>query len=136
LEFFLTRTYPGKAIRAITQDREAGMLMAINTERLSLFCFGFGTALAGIGGSLAGILNVITPTMGFPFLVKAFVVMMIGGLGNMMGCLYAGLLLGVLEFIGAHLFGEGYRSAIEYVILIVFLLLVSLGYLRKVRGAL
>lgn len=136
LEFFLTRTYPGKAIRAITQDREAGMLMAINAERLSLFCFGLGTALAGIGGSLAGILNVITPTMGFPFLVKAFVVMIIGGLGNMMGCLYAGLLLGVLEFIGAHLFGEGYRSAIEYVILIVFLLLVSRGYLRKVRGAL
>jgi len=136
LDFFLKRTYPGKAIRAITQDRDAGMLMSINAERLSLICFGLGTALAGIGGSLGGILHVITPTMGFPFLIKAFVVMIIGGLGNMKGCLYAGFLLGVLEFIGAHFIGEGYRSAIDYVILIFFLLLISRGYLGKLRRAL
>jgi len=136
LDFFLKRTYPGKAIRAITQDRDAGMLMSINAERLSLICFGLGTALAGIAGTLGGILHVITPTMGFPFLIKAFVVMIIGGLGNMKGCLYAGFLLGVLEFIGAHFIGEGYRSAIDYVILIVFLLLISHGYLRRMGRAL
>lgn len=136
VEFFLTRTYPGKAIRAITQDREAGMLMSINAERLSLICFGLGTALAGIGGSLAGILYVTTPTMGFPFLIKAFVVMIISGLGNMKGCLYAGFLLGVLEFIGAYFIGEGYRSAIDYVILVVFLLMISRGYLKKLGRAL
>jgi branched-chain amino acid transport system permease protein len=135
LDFFLTRTYPGRAIRAITQDREAAMLMTINAERLSLICFGLGAALAGIAGSLGGILNVITPTMGFPFLIKAFVIMIIGGLGNMKGCLYAGLFLGVLEFIGAYFIGEGYRSAIDYVILVVFLILVSRGYMRKLGGA-
>jgi len=136
LDFFLRHTYSGKAIRAITQDREASMLMAINAERLSLICFGLGTALAGIAGSLGGILNVITPTMGFPFLIKAFVVMIIGGLGNMRGCLYAGFFLGVFEFIGAYFIGEGYRSAIDYIILVVFLLLISRGYLGKLRGAL
>lgn len=136
LQFFLTRTYPGKAIRAITQDREAAMLMTVNAERLSLICFGLGTALAGIAGSLGGVLNVITPTMGFPFLIKAFVIMIIGGLGNMKGCLYAGFVLGILEFIGAYFIGEGYRSAIDYVILVVFLLLVSRGYMRKLGGAL
>jgi branched-chain amino acid transport system permease protein len=136
LDFFLKRTYPGKAIRAITQDRDAGMLMSINAERLSLICFGLGTALAGIGGSLGGILHVITPTMGFPFLIKAFVVMIIGGLGNMKGCLYAGFFLGVLEFIGAFFIGEGYRSAIDYVILVAFLLLISHGYLGKLGRAL
>jgi branched-chain amino acid transport system permease protein len=136
LDFFLKRTYPGKAIRAITQDREAGMLMSINAERLSLICFGLGTALAGIAGSLAGILHVITPTMGFPFLIKAFVVMIIGGLGNMKGCLYAGFFLGVLEFIGAHFIGEGYRGAIDYITLVAFLLLISRGYLGKLGRAL
>jgi len=136
LDFFLKRTFPGKAIRAITQDREAGMLMSINADRLSFACFGLGTCLAGVGGSLAGMLHVITPTMGFPFLIKAFVVMIIGGLGNMRGCLYAGFLLGVLEFIGAYFVGEGYRSAIDYVILVVFLLLVSHGYLGKFGRAL
>ena len=136
LDFFLRHTYSGKAIRAITQDREASMLMAINAERLSLICFGLGTALAGIAGSLGGILNVITPTMGFPFLIKAFVVMIIGGLGNMRGCLYAGFFLGVFEFIGAYFIGEGYRSAIDYIILVIFLLLISHGYLGRLKGAL
>lgn len=135
LDFFLTRTYPGRAIRAVTQDREAAMLMTVNADRLSLLCFGLGTALAGMAGSLGGILNVITPTMGFPFLIKAFVVMIIGGLGRMKGCLYAGFALGILEFTGGYLIGEGYRSAIDYVILIIFLLLVSRGYLRRLGGA-
>ena len=135
LEFFLTRTYAGKAIRAITQDREAAMLMAINADKLSLICFGLGTALAGMAGSLGGVLSVITPLMGFPFLIKAFVIMIIGGLGNMLGCLYAGFMLGVLEFVGAYFIGEGYRSAIDYVIMVVFLLLVSRGYIRKFGGA-
>ena len=135
LEFFLTRTYAGKAIRAITQDREAAMLMAINADKLSLLCFGLGTALAGLAGSLGGVLSVITPHMGFPFLIKAFVIMIIGGLGNMLGCLYAGFMLGVLEFVGAYFIGEGYRSAIDYVIMVVFLLLVSRGYIRKFGGA-
>jgi len=134
LDFFLTRTYYGKAIRAITQDRDAAMLMSINAEKLSLICFGLGTALSGIAGSLAGILSVITPTMGFPFLIKAFVIMIIGGLGNMRGCLYAGFVLGALEFVGAHFVGEGYRSAIAYVILVIFLLLVSRGYMRRLGG--
>ena len=136
LDLFLRRTYPGKAIRAITQDRDAGMLMGINAERLSIICFGLGTALSGIAGSLGGMLNVITPTMGFPFLIKAFVVMIIGGLGNMKGCLYAGFFLGILEYIGAYFVGEAYRSAIDYVILVVFLLMSSRGYLGRLGRAL
>ena len=136
LHLFLTRTYPGKAIRAITLDRDAGMLMGINAERLSFICFGLGTVLAGIGGSLGGMLVVVTPHMGYPFLIKSFVVMIIGGLGNMMGCLYAGFLLGVLEFVGAFFVGEAYRSVIDYVILVVFLILVSRGYLKKLGRSL
>ncbi|OGP66271.1 MAG: hypothetical protein A2169_03875 [Deltaproteobacteria bacterium RBG_13_47_9] len=62
--------------------------------------------------------------------------MIIGGLGNMMGCLYAGFFLGVIEFIGAYFIGEAYRSAIDYIILVVFLVLVSRGFLRKLRGSL
>lgn len=135
LEFFLKHTYPGKAIRAITQDREAAMLMTVNADRLSFTCFGLGTALAGIAGTLGGVLNVISPNMGFPFLIKAFVIMIIGGPGNMKGCLYAGFLLGILEFIGAYFIGEAYRSAIDYVILVVFLILVSRGYMKKLGGA-
>lgn len=136
LHFFLTRTYPGRAIRAITLDREAGMLMGINAERLSLVCFGLSTALAGIGGSLAGMLVVVTPHMGYPFLIKSFVVMIIGGLGNIIGCLYAGWFLGIVEFLGAYIVGEAYRSAIDYVILVVFLVLVSRGYLQTRRRSL
>ncbi|NQS89494.1 branched-chain amino acid ABC transporter permease [Patescibacteria group bacterium] len=133
LHLYLTRTYMGKAIRAVTQDQEAGMMMGVNAEQLTLYCFAISTALAGVAGSLVGILSVINPLMGFPFLIRSFVVMIIGGTANVKGWLYAGVVLGIAEFIGAYFLGEGYREAIAYIILVVFLVLASRGYLARWR---
>lgn len=133
LHFFLKATFVGKAIRAISQDREAGMVLAINPTYMGFLSFGLGTALAGISGNLAGLIFVITPTMGLIFTIKSFIVMLIGGLGNTMGTLVAGLTLGVLESFGSFFIGEAYKEAIDYVVLLIFILLMSKGYIFKGR---
>lgn len=130
LHFFLNYTFTGKAIRAISQDREAGLLMAIDAGRIGLVSFALGTAVAGLAGSLAALIYVITPTMGLLFTLKAFTVMVVGGLGSVLGTLAAGLFLGVAESWGAFLLGEGYRDAIDYVLLVLIILLISYGLLR------
>ena len=133
LHFFLKNTFLGKAIRAISQDREAGMVLGINPTYMGLLSFGIGTALAGMSGSLAGMIYVITPTMGFIFTIKSFIVMLIGGLGSTMGTLVAGICLGVFEALGAFLLGEGYKEAIDYIVLLLFILLMSKGYIFRGR---
>jgi branched-chain amino acid transport system permease protein len=133
LHLFLKSTFLGKAIRAISQDREAGMVLGINPTSMGFLSFGLGTALAGISGSLAGLIYVITPTMGFIFTIKSFIVMMIGGLGNTMGTLVAGICLGIFESLGSFYIGEGYKEAIDYFVLLLFVLLVSKGYIFKNR---
>jgi branched-chain amino acid transport system permease protein len=134
LHFFLKKTFLGKAIRAISQDREAGMVLGINPTYMGLLSFGLGTALAGISGSLGGLIYVITPTMGFIFTIKSFIVMLIGGLGSTMGTLVAGICLGIFESLGSFLLGEGYKDAIDYVVLLFFILLLSKGYIFKGRA--
>jgi branched-chain amino acid transport system permease protein len=133
LHFFLKNTFLGKAIRAISQDRDAGMVLGINPTYMGLLSFGLGTALAGMSGSLAGMIYVITPTMGFIFTIKSFIVMLIGGLGSTMGTLVAGLCLGVFEALGAFFLGEGYKEAIDYMVLLLFILLLSKGYIFRGR---
>lgn len=133
LHFFMQKTFVGKAIRAISQDREAGMVLGINPTYVGFLSFGLGAALAGISGSLAGVIYVITPTMGFIFTIKSFIVMIIGGLGSTMGALIAGICLGVFESMGSFFIGEGYKEAIDYCVLLVFILLFSKGYLFKGR---
>jgi len=134
LHIFLKNTFLGKAIRAISQDREAGMVLGINPTHMGMLSFGLGAALAGISGSLAGLIYVITPTMGFIFTIKSFIVMLIGGLGSTMGALAGGLCLGVFESIGSFFIGEGYKEAIDYFVLLLFILLFSRGYIFKSRN--
>ncbi len=134
LHIFLKNTFLGKAIRAISQDREAGMVLGINPTYMGMLSFGLGSALAGISGSLAGLIYVITPTMGFIFTIKSFIVMLIGGLGSTMGALVGGLCLGVFESIGSFYIGEGYKEAIDYFVLLLFILLFSRGYIFKSRN--
>lgn len=134
MHFFIKTTFVGKAIRAVSQDREMGMLLGINPNHIGLLSFGLGSALAGIGGNLVGVIYVITPTMGFIFTIKSFIVMLIGGLGSTLGTLIAGICLGLIESIGSFYTGEAYKETIDYIILFSFILLVSRGYLLKGRG--
>ncbi len=118
----LQYTMLGKAIRAVSQDMTTARLMGVNVARIGLIGFGIGSALAGVAGSLASTIYVITPTVGLLFTIKAFTVMVVGGLGSQVGTLVAGLALGILESFASFLFGAEYKDVSGYVLLIGFIL--------------
>lgn len=115
-------TLVGKAIRAVSEDRDTAKLMGINVKQIGLLGFGIGAALAGTAGSLASTIYVITPTVGLLFTIKAFTVMVVGGLGSQMGILYAGMALGILESAASYILGAEYKDVTGYVLLIGFIL--------------
>ena len=90
LFLFLQRTYLGKAIRCTAQDRTAALLMGINIDRVYLMTFAIGSALVGIAGALLMPLYPVFPTVGTYFVLAAFVVVVLGGLGNLTGALLGG----------------------------------------------
>jgi branched-chain amino acid transport system permease protein len=115
-------TLLGKAIRAVSQDRSTAQLMGINVKRIGLVGFGLGSAIAGVAGSLASTIYVITPTIGLLFTIKAFTIMVVGGLGNQIGIFAAGLALGIMESFASYVFGAEFKDATSYVLLIGFIL--------------
>ncbi|OGA47898.1 MAG: hypothetical protein A3G25_11900 [Betaproteobacteria bacterium RIFCSPLOWO2_12_FULL_63_13] len=117
----LQYTMLGKAIRAVSQDMTTARLMGVNVQRIGVIGFGIGSALAGVAGSLASTIYVITPTVGLLFTIKAFTVMVVGGLGSQGGTLLAGLSLGILESFASFLIGAEFKDLSGYVLLIGFI---------------
>jgi branched-chain amino acid transport system permease protein len=131
---FFARATLGLAIKALIQQREAAALVGIPVDRINLvsFCFGFG--IAGLAGVLLSMTEEISPFMGFPFTVTAFVVIILGGLGNVLGSLLGGLLLGVLETFGVAFTAPSYRSIMIYGVFIAVLILRPQGLFGAARG--
>ena len=121
--FLLQTTMLGKAIRALIQDQEASQLVGINMKRIYLFIFTISFAMAGLTGCLISMFYEINPFMGLPYTITAFVVIVLGGLGNIMGSLLGGFLLGFVETIGVSLTSPGLRSVISYGIFIAVILI-------------
>jgi branched-chain amino acid transport system permease protein len=126
--FFRVSTL-GLAIKALIQQREAAALVGIPLARVELTTLCLGFAAAGLAGVLVSMTEEISPFMGFPLTVTAFVVVILGGLGNVLGSLIGGLLLGVLETFGVALTAPSYRSIMIYVVFIAVLLLRPQGLL-------
>ena len=123
LHLFLHRTLPGKAIRATAQDVEAASLAGISVPTVFLTAFGLGSALAGIAGTLVGMTNAISPAIGLSWTLKALIVVVLSGLGNVFGTFVAGLFLGVAESISGFFLGNAYREVMG---LVLFLFVLSL----------
>ncbi|HYG58337.1 MAG TPA: branched-chain amino acid ABC transporter permease, partial [Symbiobacteriaceae bacterium] len=100
LYLFITRTKWGKALRATAQDRDGAWMMGINVDRMHNMTFAVGSALAGAAGVLMAPIFIISPQMGFLPFIKAFTVVILGGLGNVTGAVVGGLLLGMVESFG------------------------------------
>ena len=97
LWFFLQRTTTGMAMRAVSEDPEVSSLQGINTRRIHWIAFGLGSALAAVAGCLMGTLLSIVPSMGFIATVKAFMIVILGGLGSVPGALIGGLIIGFID---------------------------------------
>ena len=96
LYVFMKRTMIGKALRAVAQDREAAELMGIDSKRVYIYALGVGTALAGLAGVILIPMYYAFPGVGSYFMLAAVVVIFLGGLGNMIGCILGGFIIGIL----------------------------------------
>lgn len=99
--FFITKTRLGRAMRAIAQDRECAAFQGVNIDKISTITFGVGGALAASAGVLLGPVLFINPYMGAPVILKAFIIIILGGLGSIPGCLLGGLFLGMVDAVGS-----------------------------------
>ena len=124
---FLQQSFLGKAIRALMQDPEGAQLAGINLSRVHGLCFGIGIAMSAVTGSLISMLFELTPFIGLPYTVTALLVVILGGLGNVVGSLLGGLILGLVETASVYLAASDIRLIASYAVLSLILILKPSG---------
>ena len=127
---FVARTKAGKAIRAAAQNEKSAQLLGINVTAVLGFCFGLGALLAGLAGSIVSMMQELTPLMGFPYLIIAMIVLVLGGAGNIFGSLLGGLILGGVTTIVMYV-DPGLSLVVSYVIFALILLIRPEGVLGR-----
>jgi len=118
---FLKRTYLGQAITAASQDSETAQLMGINPARVYQIAFGIAMALAAIAGVSLALTFPFTPKSGVPFLIIAFGVIILGGLGSMVGTFIGGMIFGLSQTLGGHFLGPTGQLLVPFVMVLVVL---------------
>ncbi len=128
---FLKKSRLGMAIRAAAQNPQAAPLMGIDVAKANLATFGIGAGLAALAGALISPIFFVNPTFGIDlFLLPAFVIVVLGTMGNFAGALIGGLIIGVAESVGGYLFGASWRQAVSLAIFVVVLLVLPRGLFR------
>lgn len=120
--WFLQTTRFGRAIRSVAQAPELAVISGISTDLVRNFTFALGAGMAGLAGVLMAPAFASDPQLGARFLIKAFAVIIVGGMGSYPGAIVAALLLGVVEVFGAYFFGQVIGSALLYMFMLVILL--------------
>jgi len=128
---FLRLTFLGKALRAVSQDRETAGLMGINPGLLIGLTIVISSALAGMAGALLGPVLVLTPFAGASVVVKAFAIVIIGGFGNLEGTILAGILVGVVEAFTVQYLGSGIIDLVVFSLLLVMLAIKPTGLIAE-----
>jgi branched-chain amino acid transport system permease protein len=132
LYLFIQKTRTGTAIRAAAIDQGAARLMGINVDRVILIVFLVGPALGGAAGLMVGLhYGQINFTMGWSYGLKAFTAAILGGIGNIPGAMVGGILLGLIEALGAAYFSIAWKDAIAFCVLILILIVRPTGLLGE-----
>ncbi len=131
LYLVLRRLRVGRAIVAVRLDRDAAVLMGVDVKSIYAIAFGLGAALAGCAGVLMALIFPISPLTSSTYLGKAFVVCVLGGLGSVSGALAGGLLLALVEGVGATFLGPAHATTLSFALLIVFLIARPQGLLGR-----
>jgi branched-chain amino acid transport system permease protein len=129
---FLKNTDIGKQIRAIAQNREAARLMGFKLNRIYMITFGIGSGLVGIAGGLITPVYYVYPTVGVYFVLTAFVVVVLGGMGNMMGAFFGGLIIGVVDALSGYYIDPALKESVYYLIFVLVLIFKPSGLLGMV----
>lgn len=123
VHLLITRTAFGRELRASSTDATAASVMGVDVKRVHALTFALGAACAAMGGVLIGTAFSFTPSTGATYLLISFAVVVLGGVGNIFGTLIAGIAMGLLQSLGAVVFGDGYRDLVG---LVLFLLALAL----------
>jgi branched-chain amino acid transport system permease protein len=130
LHLLLKKTYFGKAVRGTSENWKSAKLMGINVDRTYMITFSLGVAIAGLAGVLVGLTQSVTPDVGMEWTLKALIVVVLAGIGSIGGAFFAGLILGVVEAVGAIFMGP-YAVALGLVIFLVILMFKPQGLFGK-----
>jgi branched-chain amino acid transport system permease protein len=140
MHLWLTRSKTGRAIRATSMDIGAAQLAGVKVRHIYAIVFGLGAGLAGVAGTLISMSYAMTPSMGEPFLIKGFVVCVLGGLGSVQGALIGGIVYGIVEavatqyngtILGQQISGSGLQDAIALIVLLIVLIVRPTGIAGK-----
>jgi len=131
LAIYLSKTFMGRAIRAVAQDEEGLRLMGANPVRIKQFAFGIATAVLGLAGALLIIVAPVEPTLDRVYIGRTFCVVVMAGLGSISGTLIASLILGVAETIVLTMFGASWAPAISFTLLLAVLAVRPQGLLGR-----
>jgi branched-chain amino acid transport system permease protein len=123
----IQKTKLGRAMRATFQNRDAAALVGVNIELVYTFTFAIGTAMAALAGALLGAIFVVHPSTAEVATLKAFVVVILGGMGSFPGAVAGGLILGIVESLWGGFFSTGYQDVIGFVLVILILLFKPTG---------
>jgi branched-chain amino acid transport system permease protein len=131
LNRFMKKTYLGWAIHAASEDLSGARLMGINPRKVYCFAMGIAALTAGISGVLVGMTFTFYPHSGTQYLIIAFGVVIIGGLGSLPGTFLGGMILGVSQLLGGRIIGPGFQLLSGYIILIIILTIRPQGLLGR-----
>lgn len=134
LYLFLQYTKTGAAIRAVSQSRDGSLLMGIDVNKIYMLTFGIGAAVTAVGGTLLTPNYRMIPTVGQPFAVTAFVVVVLGTMGNFIGAFLGGLIIGIVEAFAGFYLGGDVKIIASMLVFILILLFKPAGLFGKKKG--
>ena len=135
LHWFLHNTFLGRAVRATAQNRSAAQLMGINVNNIYIFAFGLGSSCLGVAGGLMAPLYPVFPTIGTFFVLTAFVVVVLGGLGSVYGALVGALIIGVIDSLAGYYISPDLKEVVYFMIFLGILILKPTGLFGAGRGS-
>ena len=130
---FLRRTYLGKAVRAVTQNRRGALLVGVNMAHVGILTCGIGTMLAAVAGVFYMLLYSINPFIGLPLTLRYLCIIVLGGLGSLFGALLGGVILGLTEVFTGYLFNPHWQETVAFLILVVCLLVRPQGLFGRLQ---
>jgi branched-chain amino acid transport system permease protein len=131
---FMKWSHTGRVLRATAQDRDAATLMGIDTDRVYRLTFAIGIACVGAAGVLVAPLYAVYPQAGLQFVLLAYVVVVLGGLGDMVGAMLGSLIVAAVEVVGSYLFGAAWKEVLYFLLFIAVLVFRPAGLFGQ-RGA-
>jgi branched-chain amino acid transport system permease protein len=135
LNLFLTRTYMGRAIRATSQNRFAAPLMGINVNKVYILTFGIGSGCVGLAAALVAPTYPVFPTIGTYFVLTAFVIVVLGGMGSLYGAFAGSMIIGLVDSLSGYYIAPDLKEVVYFLIFIIILIARPTGLFGLGRGA-